>query len=169
MSSKLGVQNIAHTNGTNAMTVDGSGNATFAKNISQTDLQFWSGYHDQAEAPGVGGTLVYWSASDNNGITESSGIWTIAVSGIYLFSISLLANTATGGIRWQHNSTPKWRLGYTETPANYNVIGGTLLHQFSANDTLRFIATAATSFYGSSITIGSSADTVSSMCICKIG
>ena len=169
MSSTIGVQNIAHTNGTNAMTVDGSGNATFAKNISQTDLQFWSGYHDQQEAPGAGGTLIYWSASANNGITESSGVWTIPVSGIYLFSISVIANTAAGGIRWQHNSTPKWRIGYTDELSNWNVIGGTLLHQFSANDTLRFTAQAATNFYGASATGGGGADTVSSMCICKIG
>lgn len=31
MSSKLGVQNIAHTNGTNAMTIDSGGRATFPK------------------------------------------------------------------------------------------------------------------------------------------
>ena len=34
MSSKLGVQNIAHTNGTNAMTISSGGVATFPNNPS---------------------------------------------------------------------------------------------------------------------------------------
>ena len=168
MTSILKVDNIQNTSGTGAMTVDGSGNATFAKNISQTDLQFWTGYHSVDEGPGAGGTLVNWAESANNGVTESSGVWTISVTGIYLFSMMLIGQNATGGVYWHHNSTQKWRIGYAQPTdaqtAAYVTLGGTLLHQFSANDTLKFTAEGATSFYGDSATAS-----VSSMCIYKIG
>ena len=38
MSSKLGVQNIAHTNDTNAMTISSDGGVTFANRYPQTAL-----------------------------------------------------------------------------------------------------------------------------------
>ena len=166
--SNIETQNIKFDSDTTAMTIDGSGNSTFAKNISQTDLQFWTGYHDATETPGAGGTLGNWSESANNGITESSGIWTVSVAGLYLFSISVIGNSANGGIYWHHNSTQKWRIGYGQPPSGdtsaWQTMGGTLLHQFAANDTLKFTAQSATSFYGDNAT-----SSVSSMFIFKVG
>lgn len=166
--STLKVQNVKHTNDATAITIDGSGNATFAKNISQTDLQFWTGYHSATEGPGQGNTLENWSESANNGITESSGIWTVSVAGLYLFSISVIGQSAAGGIYWHHNSTQKWRIGYGQPPSAetsaWQTLGGTLLHQFAANDTLKFTAETAMSFYGDN-----ASTSVSSMFIFKVG
>lgn len=166
--NEIKTDTIKNQAGTSAMTIDGSGNPTFAKNISQTDLQFWTGYHSGTEAPGVGNTLANWSESAKNGITESAGVWTIPVAGIYLFSISVIGQTANGGIYWHHNSTQKWRIGYAQPPSGesgaWQTLGGSLLHQFAANDTLKFTAQGLTSFYGAA-----TPDTVSSMFIFKVG
>ena len=166
--NEIKTDTIKNQAGTSAMTIDASGNPTFAKNISQTDLQFWTGYHSATEAPGANNTLVNWSESANNGITESAGVWTIPVAGIYLFSISVIGQTANGGIFWHHNSTQKWRIGYAQVPSAetgvWQTLGGALLHQFAANDTLKFTAQGSTSFYGDTAT-----SSVSSMFIFKVG
>ena len=166
--SNIETQNIKFDSDTTAMTIDGSGNSTFAKNISQTDLQFWTGYHSATEAPGANGTLVNWSESANNGITESAGIWTVSVAGLYLFSISVIGQSANGGIYWHHNSSQKWRIGYAQPPSTetgaWQTMGGTLLHQFAVNDTLKFTAQSSTNFYGDS-----APSSVSSMFMFKVG
>jgi len=164
MTSTLRVNTIQHGNSTEAATIDASGNMTFAKNISQTGLQFWSGYHDTSTTYSAGGTITNWTKDQGSGITESSGVWTIPVAGVYLFSLSLLTQTAAGGVYWHVNSTQKWRIGYSEA-TSYQNQGGTLMYQFSANDTLKFTAQSATqNFYGNS-----SGSAVSAFSIFKVG
>ena len=165
MTSILKVSEIQDpTNSNTALTIDSSGNPTFAKNISQTDLQWWSGYHDANEAPGVGGTIVNWTKHQGNGITEASGVWTIPVAGVYIISLSVLGDAAAGGIFWHVNSTQLWRIGYSASTA-YESLVGTVMYQFSANDTLHFtMETTSTNIYGDG-----SGNSVSSMCIYKVG
>ena len=165
MTSILKVSEIQDpTNSNTALTSDSSGNPTFAKNISQTDLQWWSGYHDSTETPGTDGTIVNWTKHQGNGITESSGVWTIPVAGVYIFSISLIHDTASAGIHWYVNSTKQWRIAYSHS-TQYEVLAGTIMHQFNANDTLKFTTESATGrIYGSTLP-----DAVGEMCIYKVG
>ena len=88
MSSKLGVQNIAHTNGTNAMTVASDGGVTFSNRYPQTAL-----IADTKSQNTAGGTFTNgaWrtrtlntEVSDLNNICSlSSDIFTLS-SGTYL-------------------------------------------------------------------------------------
>lgn len=164
MTSTLRVNTIQHGNSTEAATIDASGNMTFAKNISQTGLQYWSGYHNTSATYGAGSTITNWSKEQGSGITHSLGVWTIPVAGVYLFSISVLTDTAAGGIYWHVNSTQKWRIGYSGS-TDWQNQGGTLMYQFSANDTLKFtMQSGSTQVYGDS-----KPSTVSAFGIFKVG
>ena len=174
MASILGIDTIQNTVGTTAATVDTNGALTLAKNISQTDLQWWSGFHDTATtySPQYA-TISNWTKHQGNGITESSGTWTIPVAGVYIFELSLLVNSSSGGVYWETapsggSYTQKWRILYAEPPtastSNWQNCSGTIMHQFAANDTLKFtVQSTATQFYGSSTS------SVSSMIIFKVG
>ena len=88
MSSTIGVQNIAHTNGTNAMTVASDGGVTFANRYPQTAL-----IADTKSQNTAGGTFTSgaWQTrtlnteiSDINNICSlSSNVFTLS-SGTYL-------------------------------------------------------------------------------------
>ena len=166
------VKNVA---GTTAATVDSTGALTLAKNISQTDLQWWSGFHDTATtySPQYA-TVSNWTKHQGNGITEADGVWTIPVAGVYIFELSLLLQTSGGGVYWNYapsggSYTRKWRILYGEPPnasvSNWQNCSGTVMHQFAANDTLKFtVQSTATNFYGAN-----SSNSVSSMMIFKVG
>ena len=167
--SKLRVKEIAHSNSTNAATVAADGGLTFAKNISQTDLQWWNGWHNSSAVYGAGSTITNWSKQDGNGITHSSGVWTIPVAGVYRVNLSMLMQSASGGIYWWVNSTQHWRIAYgnptTGNTADWQNIGGTIMYNFSANDTLKFTSqSGSANFYGDTSTAS-----VSTMCIYKVG
>ena len=175
MASILGIDTIQNTVGTTAATVDTNGALTLAKNISQTDLQWWSGFHDTATtySPQYA-TISNWTKHQGNGITEADGVWTIPVAGVYIFELSLLLQTSGGGVYWNYapsggSYTRKWRILYGEPPtastSNWQNCSGTIMHQFAANDTLRFVVqNTATNFYGAN-----SSSSVSSMMIFKVG
>ena len=171
--SKLRVKEIAHSNGTDAATVATDGALTFAKNISQTDLQWWSGFHDtNTTYSTAGATITSWTKHQGNGITESSGVWTIPVAGVYIFNLSMLIQGTSGGAYWQYAAsggsyTQKWRIIYGAPGSgnDWQNCSGTVMHEFNANDTLKFtVQNGATQFYG-----GPSNDSVSSMSIFKVG
>ena len=158
-----------------AATVATDGALTFAKNISQTDLQWWSGFHDTNTAyTSQYATITNWTKHDGNGITESSGVWTIPVAGVYIFQLSLLMNTSAGGAYWEYapsggSYTRKWRVVYGDVisgnTGTWQNCSGTIMHEFAANDTLKFtVQSGSTYFYGSGST-----DSVSSMSIYKVG
>ena len=175
MASILGIDTIQNTVGTTAATVDTNGALTLAKNISQTDLQWWSGFHDTATtySPQYA-TVSNWTKHQGNGITEADGVWTIPVAGVYIFELSLLLQTSGGGGYWNYapsggSYTRKWRILYGEPPnasvSNWQNCSGTVMHQFAANDTLKFtVQSTATNFYGAN-----SSNSVSSMMIFKVG
>lgn len=175
MSSELRVDAIKNTADTSVMTFSNDGALTLAKNISQTDLQWWSGFHDTATtySPQYA-TISNWTKHQGNGITESSGVWTIPVAGVYIFQLSLLIQNSSGGVYWNYapsggSYTRKWRILYGEPPSasvsNWQNSSGTVMHQFAANDTLKFtVQSTATNFYGAN-----SSNSVSSMMIFKVG
>lgn len=152
MASIIGVETLQHTNGTTAATIDSSGSTTFTKSINHSDLQHWSGYHDGTEVPGANNTLVNWTETEGNGITEAAGVWTIPEAGLYLLSISVISSASHGGIYWNVNDTKKWRITYGTPPSGgYSTQAGSVIHSFSANDTLKFTSEeASVSFYGAS-------------------
>ena len=92
MSSTIGVQNIAHTNGTNAMTIASDGDVTFANRYPQTAL-----IADTKSQNTAGGTFTSgaWQTrtlnteiSDINNICSlSSNVFTLS-SGTYLIEWS---------------------------------------------------------------------------------
>ena len=87
MSSTIGVQNIAHTNGTNAMTIDSGGRATFPKarvpsfhifrgtTVSCANATFFTIPFDQNEF------LHDWSLNTSTGVltcgTDAAGIYVL--------------------------------------------------------------------------------------------
>ena len=160
MTSVLKVDNIQNSSGTDAISIDSNGV------IAQPTLQHWSGYHDAVEVPGVDGTIANWTVTESNGITESSGVWTIPKAGLYFVSTSLLNSVAETGVYWNLNSTRQWRISYATPPSGgYAMQSGSLIHQFSAGDTLKFTSqTATASFYGTTLP-----NAVGEMCIYKIG
>jgi hypothetical protein len=171
--SKLRVKEIAHSNSTNAATVASDGALTFAKNISQTDLQWWSGFHDTNTTYSTQyATITSWTKHGGNGITESAGVWTIPVAGVYIFNLSMLIQDTNGGVYWNYapsggGYTRKWRIIYGDPPSTneWQNCSGTVMHEFSAGDRLKFtVQNGATKFYGAGST-----DSVSSMSIFKVG
>ena len=158
-----------------AATVATGGALTFAKNISQTDLQWWTGFHDTtATYSPQYATITNWTKHGGNGITESAGVWTIPVAGVYIFNLSMLMNTSSGGVYWNYapsggSYTRKWRMIYGDVPSGstgtWENGSGTVMHEFAANDTLKFtVQSTSTNFYGAG-----SSDSVSSMSIFKVG
>ena len=93
MSSKLGVQNIAHTNGTNAMTISSGGETTFTTDPFNSVFEVWD--YGTTNAQIANGTVLSgWSRktsglipSKNVGMSESSGIWTFPSTGVWSASI----------------------------------------------------------------------------------
>jgi hypothetical protein len=103
MSSKIGVQNIAHTNGTNAMTVSSGGVATFTNppiNVGVSNLQF---FRLDGNINTTTTTTVLTSYADGHDTdlfkrigtawSNSSGVFTPSASGLY--EITFIASLGT--------------------------------------------------------------------------
>ena len=97
MSSKLGVENIAHTNGTNAMTISSGGVATFP-NAPVGDFisvaQQWR-LSTTTNVSTNGDVTANWEANDSSGyggigtnLTQSSGIFSFGLTGKYLITFT---------------------------------------------------------------------------------
>lgn len=107
MASEIGVQNIQHTNGTTAMTIDSSGRVSLPQQI---------GFLAEGSASYVAysslDTLAYNSVTNagqfNNGghydITTYK--FTAPIAGMYFFHASAYANAVTSsGLRLQHDNS----------------------------------------------------------------
>ena len=96
------------------------------------------------------------------------------MAGVYIFQLSLLIQNSSGGVYWEYapsggSYTRKWRILYGEPPnasvGNWQNSSGTIMHQFAANDTLKFtVQNTSMNLYGSN-----SGNSVSSMIIFKVG
>tara|TARA_R110000851_G_scaffold51924_1_gene122976 strand:+ start:143 stop:703 length:561 start_codon:yes stop_codon:yes gene_type:complete len=95
MSSTIGVQNIAHTNGTNAMTIDSSGGTTFTSIPFNSVIETW--YYNADESHNSGTALdSTWTrrsaslvANKNVGISVNNGIFTFPSTGIWNVTMTL--------------------------------------------------------------------------------
>jgi hypothetical protein len=103
MSSKIGVQNIAHTNGTNAMTIASDGVATFSNppvNVGVSNLQFFR-LDGNVNTTTTATVLTSWADGHDNDLfkrigtawSNSSGVFTPSASGLY--EINFIADFST--------------------------------------------------------------------------
>jgi len=91
MSSKIGVQNIAHTNGTNAMTISSGGVATFTNAPIGADITVADQWRKTGDTTGTLEPITDLERIDTTGqgtigtaMSVSSGIFTFPTTGIYL-------------------------------------------------------------------------------------
>ena len=98
MASTLKVQNIAHTGGTTAMTVDSSGRVTKPQLPA-----FHVGLASAQTLSTTASTVLFEDrgTSYNNflqgGITISSGVITVPIAGVYQFNTLIRANSVGSG------------------------------------------------------------------------
>ena len=132
MSSTIGVQNIAHTNGTNAMTVASDGVTTFTTDPFNSVIEVWD-YGTSNASIANGTDLSGWARqtsgllpNKNGGMSESSGIWTFPSTGVWSASIQWNIY-ATGAVPWagiqifqteNNSSYANVRSAYTNIYAN---------------------------------------------------
>jgi hypothetical protein len=105
MSSTIGVQNISHTNGTNAMTIDSSGATTFTSDPFNSVIEVWD-YGTTNESIANATVLSGWTRqtsglfpNKNGGMSTSNGIWTFPSTGVWSASIQFNIY-ATGAVPW---------------------------------------------------------------------
>jgi|TARA_R100001460_G_scaffold107911_1_gene157552 hypothetical protein len=108
MSSKLGVENIAHTNGTNAMTISSGGVTAFTTDPFNSVIEtFYYGTGDHLEGNnqvlnrGFTRLTTNATANKNGGMTESTGTWTFPSTGVWSTMMSFVfydsqASNSTG-------------------------------------------------------------------------
>ena len=151
MSSKLGVENIAHTNGTNAMTISSGGAITATNNIVAPNL---------ITSPSMASYA--WSATDQNNSNTtiavsntivnigndlaSTGVYTCPVNGIYRATIWGMAGTAGGNSSSTvfmtylsiDDSFPSatYLKKYVEPAATYSHFSADIMIPLNANQTL---------------------------------
>tara|TARA_B100001057_G_scaffold105083_1_gene102583 strand:- start:1272 stop:1874 length:603 start_codon:yes stop_codon:yes gene_type:complete len=104
MSSKLGVENIAHTNGTNAMTISSGGVTAFTTDPFNSVIETWYYNDDTTTAhanddllnQGYSRVTTNATANKNGGMTHSTsagtagnGIWTFPSTGIWRIELIL--------------------------------------------------------------------------------
>ena len=95
MASIIGVQELQHTNGTSAATIDSSGR------ILTPARPAFSGTHiNSAGNIGLTGTLIMNTEDFDIGgnYDSSTGIYTVPVTGIYRYSFSGFCSTSAGGL-----------------------------------------------------------------------
>ena len=146
MASTLKVQNIAHTGGTTAMTVDSSGRVTKpqlpAFHVSLASAQTLST---------TAATVLFEDrgTSYNNflqgGITISSGVITVPIAGVYQFNTLIRANSVGSGFitaRIMRNSMSGSEeggyiiIGNTRS-TDYDNLTGSTVYNMNASDTVK--------------------------------
>ena len=146
MASTLKVQNIAHTGGTTAMTVDSSGRVT----KPQLPAFHVSLASDQTLST-TAATVLFEDrgTSYNNflqgGITISSGVITVPIAGVYQFNTLIRANSVGSGFitaRIMRNSMSGSEeggyiiIGNTRS-TDYDNLTGSTVYNMNASDTVK--------------------------------
>ena len=146
MASTLKVQNIAHTGGTTAMTIDTSGRVT----KPQTPA-FHVGLASAQTLSTTAATVLFEDrgTSYNNflqgGITISSGVITVPIAGVYQFNTLIRANSVGSGFitaRIMRNSMSGSEeggyiiIGNTRS-TDYDNLTGSTVYNMNASDTVK--------------------------------
>ena len=146
MASTLKVQNIAHTGGTNALTVDGTGNVTFAKNnIKLTTPPFFvcdisssiTGYDASTTD---GSVYIQWNREETNdgGHMHTSGgnigKFIAPMAGIYFFDTCVYSSSSTSHLWLYINGTRLTRGDHANLGQPSTMLSGTWHVKLAAND-----------------------------------
>jgi hypothetical protein len=118
--------------------------------LTYPNLPFIQLFRNTDTSYNAGVTISGWRVNASRGITESSGVMTVPVAGLYEIHISLICGI-TGGIMLNIDNTDINRIGYCQaaTGETWSAIGGTGLHQLNANSTVKFVShTASLRLYG---------------------
>lgn len=147
--SKLRVQEIAHTNGTVAMTVDAGGNTTVTGNLFRNSIPYIQLLHNTDTAYTSGQTLSDWRVRQSNGISHSAGVLTIPVTGLYHVGLSVISSGSTG-IYININGANQFRIGYgaAGTSESWSAISGDCILSLTENDLLKMTLEGNTNIYG---------------------
>lgn len=157
MSSKLGVENIAHTNGTNAMTISSGGVATFTNQIvTPTRPSFYASNLDGTTF--TAGTLTGADASgygySNGGMSynSSTGELTVPIAGFYMISFGILLNPNSGRCEAKVQIQPSGG-SYGERfivdangTSTYDTCGGAFTYPLGANDKIKIGRNSGTAY-----------------------
>ena len=144
MASTLKVNTIAHSGGTNAMTIDSSGNATFAQRVLHPQLPIasvtltLSNTQDGTHPYGTtGADILFDKITINNGsvYNASNGRFTAPITGLYRFKYTFLADdSSTTNVTYFH--VYKNGAAYQEAGgASYTQAGATT-YSVATNETL---------------------------------
>ena len=105
-------------------------NLPFIQLFRNTDTSYNSGI-----------TITDWRVNASRGITESNGVMTVPVAGLYEIHIGLIVGS-TGGIMLNIDNTDINRIGYAQAATGevWSQIGSTGIHQLNANSTVKFVS-----------------------------
>ena len=135
--STLKVQTIQHTNGTNGMTIDGSGRILTpnrpAFRVRKTSQQTASADNE----------LITWDSIDLNiGSHFASNIFTAPIAGVYFFTAAVLTpnNSTVQTYGFRHTpsggSVANVFLLHSPNASVHETVSGSFIHQMGANDTM---------------------------------
>jgi|14_taG_2_1085336.scaffolds.fasta_scaffold20947_2 hypothetical protein len=114
MASTLKVNEIQHTGGNSAMTIDSAGKVTVEQNVfNRNNSVVLRGFYlnTNTNTTTSSTTLTNWSEMNSaskgfkpvgvaNGVTQSSGVFSFAVTGVYRVSWTIHAATISSDSRW---------------------------------------------------------------------
>ena len=120
--------------------------------LTYPNLPFIQLFHNVDTSYNDGVTISNWRVIASRSITESSGVITVPVAGLYEIHIGLIAGT-TGGIYLEIDGVEINRIGYAQAGSGetWSQIGSTGIHQLNANSTIEFVSdTASLRLHGAS-------------------
>ena len=148
MASELGVQTIQHTNGTDALTIDSSGNITTQQIVYPKGLTYWpaacvhlttSNTVDSNGDYNTTGAVKWDEILLNSGsvYSASTGIFTAPVAGIYEINTHILKDNTSTDCAWTYykNGTNLRYGGYSATDV-YATVSASLVLELDADDEL---------------------------------
>ena len=150
MASTLKVNTIAHSGGTNAMTIDSSGNATFAQRVLHPQLPIASVTLTTANTQDAtnpytttGADILFDKVTINRGsvYNTSNGRFTAPITGLYKFTYNLLKDDDTAAnvtyvYVWKNGAEYQEAggSGYTQSTGQYGMISMSTLVSLNATE-----------------------------------
>jgi len=147
--SNLLVQNIKHTNGTTAQTIDSTGRV-----LAPAVPAFHAWKSSIQTSSDAGETVTFDNITLNTGSHLSSSIFTVPVAGVYFFSCKWLSTNDTDqdDIYIQVNNASKSKSRNSKSAVgSHDTVTLTYIASLSANDTVKVIIhNSGSSIYGGS-------------------